>query len=78
MEIIQYLYEINVLNVSVKDKVYIDLCLVVVCVTYCLVICQCNCNAAHYAAEGGHVDVLMFLARAGFKDFDQQSKVCVV
>ena len=23
MEIIQYLYEINVLNVSVKDKVYI-------------------------------------------------------
>lgn len=34
MEIIQYLYEINVLNVSVKDKVYIDLCLVVVCVTY--------------------------------------------
>ena len=36
---------------------------------------QCDCNAAHYAADGGHLDVLCFLSGVGFRDFDQQSRV---
>lgn len=72
LEIVQMLHKYSIAS---KDNVRISI------LQYYLHHCpipismQCGCNAAHYAADGGHFGVLCFLSEVGFKDFDQQSRV---
>lgn len=75
LEIVQMLYKHCIASIASKDNVRIWI------LQYYLHHCpiptsmQCGCNAAHYAADGGHLGVLCFLSKVGFKDFDQQSRV---